>query len=111
MRKLLMSLGCMFLMAGLVIAAETVTLKSYDKEKKAVTVTDKDGKDATYPIANDVKVTNVDKDGNKKEGKFENFEKLLSSEKAAGKAKFDITVEKGKITEFVTKGGGKKKDK
>lgn len=107
MRKLLLSLACMFFMAGLVIAAE-VTLVKYEKDTKTVTVKDSDGKEASYKLTDSTKVYYVDKSGDKKEGKLANVEKMLGNEKLAGKAKFEITTEKGVITEITTKGGKKK---
>ncbi|MBX9623613.1 MAG: hypothetical protein K2X82_07345 [Gemmataceae bacterium] len=109
MRKLLLALGCMFLVVGLVVAADTVTLVKYDKDTKKVTVKDKDDKEATYTITDKTKVTRIDKDGNKKEGKLEEIERFLSSEKAAGKMKMEIEVKDGKLTEIITKGRGKGK--
>lgn len=98
MRKLLLSLGCLLGMAGFVLAAE-VTLVKYDAAKKEVTV--KDGnKEATYKLTTATKVTFIDKDGNAKAGTFETVEKVLTSEKAPGKAKFDITTDKDTVTEI-----------
>ena len=59
-------------------------------------------------ITDKTKFSTTTKDG-AKEGKYEDFEKRLSSDKAVGKMKMDITVEKDTITEFKVKGG--KKDK
>lgn len=109
MRKLLMALGCMFFMAGLVIAAE-VTLVKFDKDKKEVTVKDDKDKETTYKITDKTKFIAIDKDGKETEGKYENFEKRMSNEKAAGKAKFDITGKDGVATEIKTKAGGKGKN-
>ena len=81
MRKLLLSLVCMAFMTGLVIAAD-YTIVSYDKDKKVVTL--------------------KDKDGNKSEGKLEGVEKRLSSDKAVG-GKLDATIVDGVITEVTTK--------
>jgi hypothetical protein len=98
MRKLFLSLGCMLLMTGLVVAAE-VTLVKYDAAKKEVTVKEGD-KEATYKITDKTKIVFIDKDGNAKEGTLEAVEKILSNEKAAGKAKFDVTADKGTATEL-----------
>ena len=54
MRKLLMTLACMLLMAGLVVAAE-VTLVKYDREKKEVTVKEGDV-EKTYRLTDKTKV-------------------------------------------------------
>jgi hypothetical protein len=102
MRKLLLSVVCMAFMAGFVIAAE-YTIVSYDKDKKVVTLKDKDGKEVTGKLTDKTKVTRIDKDGNKTEGKLEGIEKMLGSDKAAGR-KLEATIEDGKITEITTKG-------
>jgi hypothetical protein len=93
----------MAFMAGLVVAAE-YTIVSYDKDKKVVTLKDKDGKEVTGKLTDKTKITRIDKDGNKVEGKLENLEKMLSSDKAAGR-KLEATIEGGSITEVTTKGG------
>jgi len=113
MRKLLISMACLFFMAGLVIAAE-VTLVKYDKDKKEVTVKDDKDKEHTYKITDKTTFTFTTKDGDK-EAKWENVEKMLSNEKyvGSGKAKWDITTDGNKITSVKMKGfgGKKKKDK
>jgi hypothetical protein len=106
MRKLVLSLAAVLFVTGLVLA-DTVTLKSYKPATKEVTVTDKDGKEATYKVTDKTKVMVTDKDGNKKEGTMANLEKMLGNEKLAGKAKFDITTSGDTITEITTKGGKK----
>ena len=58
MRKLLLSLACMFFMAGLVIAGE-VTLVKFDKDKKEVTVKEGDA-EKTYKITDKTKFATVD---------------------------------------------------
>ena len=104
MRKLLCALVVMFLMTGLVVAAEITVLK-YDADKKEITYKDKDDKEVTAKFSDKVKVTVTDKDGNATEGKFEDLEKRLKNPKAAGKFKGDATIEKGEITEFKYKAG------
>lgn len=111
MRKLLLAVGCLLFVVGLVVAADTVTLVKYDKDTKEVTVKDDKDKEATYKLTDKTKVTMTDKEGNKKEGKLEFVEKMLGNEKAAGKAKFEIEVKDGKITEISMKARGKKQDK
>ena len=106
MRKLLMAALCVVFMAGIVVAAE-VTLVKFDSKTKEVTV--KEGeKEVTYKLTDKTKYSTTTKDG-AKEGKYEDFEKRLSSDKAVGKMKIDITTDKDTITEFKVKGG--KKDK
>ncbi|WP_439626705.1 hypothetical protein [Gemmata sp.] len=99
MRKLMSAVVVLFLMAGLVAAAEVMVVK-YDKEKKEVTVKEGD-KEATYTISDKTKVMVGDK-----EGKLEDLEKRLTS-KVANKMKLDITTDKGAITEVKLKGGKK----
>lgn len=93
MRKLMSAVVALFLMAGLVAAAEVMVVK-YDKEKKAVTVKEGD-KEATYTISDKTKIT-VGKD----EKKLEDVEKRLG----AKGAKIEITTEKDGITELKLKG-------
>jgi hypothetical protein len=107
MRKLLMSLATMAFMAGLVVAAE-VTIVKYDKDKEEVTVKDDKDKEATYKISKDIKVSTVDKDGNAKEGKRENFLKRLENIENSKNKKIDITVKDKVITEVKYRQGGKK---
>ena len=100
MRKLLLSLVCTAFMAGLVFAAE-YTIVSYDKDKKVVTLKDGD-KEVTGKLTDKTKVVNIDKDGNKTEGKLEGIEKMLGSDKAKGR-KLEAKIEDGVITEVTTK--------
>ncbi|MDB5311000.1 MAG: hypothetical protein JWO38_5202 [Gemmataceae bacterium] len=104
MRKLLLSVVCMFGMAGLVIAAD-YTIVSFDKDKKVVTLKDADGKEVTGKLTDATKVYRL-KGDEKVEGKLENLEKMLSSDKAVGR-KIEATIKDGSITEIVTKGGKK----
>ena len=101
MRKLLMSLACMLFMTGLVIAAE-VTLVKFDGDKKEVTVKEGDA-EKTYKITDKTKVSFIDKDGNAKDGTLEAATKVLGSKNAPGKMKFEITTDKGDITEMKLK--------
>jgi len=103
MRKLLLSVAALFFMAGLVVAAE-VTLVKFDKDKKEVTVKDGD-KEKTYKITDKTKFSTTDKDGNAKEATYEQAEKRLSNEKAAGKLKLDVTTDGDKLTEVKYRGG------
>jgi hypothetical protein len=107
MRKLLLAL-CVALFAAGVVVADPVTLVKYNADKKEVTVKDKDGKEATYKLTEKTKYIVIDADGNKKEGDAERATKMLASEKAAGKAKFEVTVAGGAITELTMKAGKKK---
>ena len=107
MRKMLMA-AVMALFAAGVVVADPVTLVKYDGTKKEVTVKDKDGKEATYKLTEKTKYATADKDGNKKDSDAEGATKILGNDKAAGKAKFEITVADGAITEITFKRGGKK---
>jgi hypothetical protein len=106
MRKLLLSVASVLLLAGLVVAAE-YTVVSYDAATKTVTL--KDGnKEVKAKLTDSTKVYFVNKDGDKKEGKVESLEKAWA--KKAPK-KIDATVSGGNITEVTVKGGkGKKKN-
>jgi hypothetical protein len=103
MRKLLLSLICMFGMTGIVLASE-VTLLKHDAEKKEVTVKDGD-KDAIYKYCDKTKVTFIDKDlGTSKEGSLEAALKLLNNPKLIGKLKFEVVTDKDTVVEFKIKG-------
>jgi len=103
MRKLMLSIAALCFMAGLVVAAD-VTLVKFDKDKKELTVKDGD-KEKTYKVTDKTKFSTTDKDGNAKESTYDQAEKRLSSDKAAGKLKLDITTDGDKVTEVKYKGG------
>jgi hypothetical protein len=112
MRKLALSVAALFLMGGLVVAAE-VTVVKYDKDSKTVTV--KEGtSEKTYKISDDTKVKLTDKDGNTKDGTVKDLTRRLEFVKADSKrpTKLDITTSGDKITEVKMRsfGGKKKKD-
>ena len=110
MRKLLLSLVCIFGMTGLILAGE-VTLVKHDADKKEVTVKDKDDKEMVLKYTDKTKVTFTDKNGeNGKEGTLEAAVKMLSKEKALGKLKMDITTDKDTITEIKMRGEKKGKN-
>ena len=98
MRKLLLSFSCLLFTSCLVLAAE-VTLVSFDKDKKEITVKDGD-KEATYKITDKTKISFVSKDGAAKEGSYDAVVKVMTSPAAPGKAKFEITTDKGTVTEM-----------
>jgi hypothetical protein len=104
MRKLLLAVVCLCFITGLALAAE-VTVVKYDKDAKKLTVKEGDA-EKTYKITDKTKVSVTGKDGTAKEGKFENLEKMLTSDKAAGR-KLDITTSGDEITEVKMKGGKK----
>jgi len=106
MRKLLLALAVMFCMAGLVVAAEVVSL-GYDKDKKEFKVKEGDA-EKTYKVTDKTKFTVTDKDGkNEKEAKVEDFAKRAAGKDGKGGAKFEIKTDKDEITEVIWKGKGK----
>lgn len=95
MRKLILSLACLLFMTGLVIAAEYAVV-SYDKDTKTLVLKDGD-KEVKAKVSDTTKVTIVDKDGNKTEGKIAGV--LKAWEKKTPK-KINATVSKGEVTEI-----------
>lgn len=98
MRKLLMALVAMFVMAGLVVAGEVFVVSYKDK-----VLTYKEGKDKEEMKATITDSTKfqIDVKGEKKDSDLAAFEKRFGK----GKGKADITVKDGKITEVIWKGG------
>ncbi len=114
MRKFVLAGVALFFTVGLVLAAEVTFLK-YDKDKKELTVRDKDDKEATYKVTSDTKFMFKGKDGSGKDipndKGIERLEKMEDGGKAKGKAKLEIEVDKSKkeVKEITFRGGGKKK--
>ena len=108
MRKMLMSLVALFLMAGLVVAVE-VTVVKFDKDKKEVTVKEGDA-EKTYKYSDKTKFSTTDKDGKATEVKIEDFEKRAGGKGGKGGVKLDVKTEKDSITEATWKAGGKGKN-
>jgi hypothetical protein len=117
MRKLFLATASVFLMAGLAYAVEVIVVR-YNADTKEVTVKEGD-KEVTYKIAENVKVTLKDKEGNTKEGTFADWERRLkfTGGKFGGKGgtrfgggKADITVKDGVITEVTITSFGRKKN-
>lgn len=108
MRKWLGSVGVMFLMAGLVGAAEG-TICKVDLEMKTVTVKEGD-KDNDYQFNEKVKVTAAGRakggNGQAKEGTYADFEKAL---KVGEKLTFEA--KDGVLTEVKITGMGRGKGK
>jgi hypothetical protein len=105
MRKLLMALLIMFVMAGLVIAAE-VTVVSYDKEKKELKYKDADDKEKTATVGKDAKFITTDGKGeNPKDSDYEAFEKRVTGKGGKKGIRLDITVKDDVITEAKWKMG------
>jgi uncharacterized sporulation protein YeaH/YhbH (DUF444 family) len=98
MTKWLGSVGVMFLMAGLGVAAEG-TISKVDLEKKTVTIKEGD-KDTEYQFNDKVKVTSAGGGkgkggkGQAKEGTYDDFEKTLKvGEKLTFEAKDGVLTE------------------
>lgn len=109
MRKWLGPVGVMFLMAGLVVAAEG-TISKVDLDKKTVTIKEGD-KDNEYKFNDKVKVTVAGGKakggkGQAKEGTYADFEKAL---KVGEKLTFEA--KDGVLTEVKITGMGKGKGK
>jgi hypothetical protein len=106
------------MMAGLAFGVEVAVVR-YNADTKEVTVRE-GNKEVTYKIADNVKVSIKDRQGNVKEGTFADWErrlKLAGGKGAGGKGggrfgggKADITVKDGVITEVSITGFGRKKN-
>ena len=94
MRKALLSLACLALMCGFTLAVD-VTLLNYDPAKKVVTVKEGDA-EKTYRLTDKTKVL-VLKDGKAEDSTVDTAIKILRSDRAKGKLKFDITTEEDSI--------------
>jgi len=102
MRKMMLALTVLVFTAGLVVSAE-VTLVKFDPDKKEVTV--KEGEaEKTYRITEKTKFLVVDPTGIAKEVNYSVARKGLASPTSPGKMKFDITTDKGVITEAKMRG-------
>mgnify|MGYP001026414600 CR=1 FL=1 len=121
MRKVFLATASVFLMAGLAYAVDVIVLR-YNPDTKEVVVKEGD-KEVTYKIADNVKVTLKDKEGNTKEGTFADWERRLkfaSGKFAGGKGggkggrfgigKADVTIKDGVITEVTITSFGRKKN-
>lgn len=97
MRKLLLALICHLLMSGLAAAVE-VTLVSFDKELKEITV--KQGEEQrVYKITDATKFYGVDPEGNARAMTYDDAVKGLGNEKAQGRLKFDLTSKDEELVE------------
>ena len=95
MRKLLLALVCLLLMGGIAAAVE-VTLLSFDKDQKQVTV--KEGEaEKVYKITDATKFYGVDPEGKMREMTYDDAVKGLGHEKSQGALKFDVTVKDDEI--------------
>ena len=97
MRKFVLAGVALFFTVGLVLAAE-VTFVSYDKEKKELTVKDKDGKETSYKVTDKTEFKRGDKDLPNDKG-IEALEKMEMNDKAKGKAKLEIDTDKKTLKE------------
>ncbi len=108
MRKLLMALFAMFVMAGLVIAGEGIVTK-VDAEKKKVTI--KVGDAEKEYDATDAKLSRTDKDGKATDSDLATLAKSAARKDKDGKvvgAKVEFEAEGTKLKTVTWKGGGKK---
>ena len=96
MRKLIVAALCLFVSAGLLLAAPVIFV-SYDKEKKELKVKDGD-KEKTYKLDDKTKYTQG-KDDIDAEKAYGVFGKMTE-----GKSKLDVTGEKDVATEVKFKG-------
>ena len=103
MRKFLLSLFCMFFMAGLVVAAEGFMTK-VDVEKKEVTIDDK-----VYTVDDATKITAKGKDASK-DSDLKALAKAAERKDKDGKVGTKVTFEakEKKLTSIEFRGGGKK---
>ena len=92
MRKFVLAGVALLFTVGLVLAAE-VTFISYDKEKKELTVKDKDDKEMSYKVTDKTEFKRGDKDVPNDKG-IEALEKMEMNDKAKGKAKIEIEADK-----------------
>jgi len=100
MRKFALAVAALVACVGLSIAAEVVFL-GYDKEKKELKV--KDGDDTkTYKVTDKTTFKRGEDEVSNEKG-IANLEKMDGNEKAKGKAKLDITVEKDEVKEIKMK--------
>lgn len=106
MRKFLLALLGSTALAGLAAAGE-VTLVKYDKDKKELTVKE-DGGDKIYKVTEKTKYSFAFQDGKETTSTATVAEKLLASDKAAGKAKLDITTDNNTVTAVKIKSTKKK---
>jgi hypothetical protein len=97
MRKLLLALVCLLLLGGLAAAVE-VTLVSFDKEQKEVTVNEGE-EQKVYRITDATKFFGVDPAGKTRAMTYDDAVKGLGNEKSEGRLKFNITVKDDEIVE------------
>jgi hypothetical protein len=97
MRKLLLVLGVLLLLSGIAAGVE-VTLVSFDKDEKTVTVKEGDA-EKVYRITDATKFYGVDPEGKAREMTYDDAVKGLGSSKAGNRLKFNVTVKADEIVE------------
>ena len=97
MRKLLLAFTCVLMLSGLAAAVE-VTLVKFDKDTKEVTVKEGDAR-PVYKITDATKFVAADAAGNTRAMTYDDVVKGLSSPKAEGALKFQITAKGGELVE------------
>jgi hypothetical protein len=107
MRKTLLSLVCLVLATGVVLASEG-TLVKFEGDTKVVTVMEGE-KENNYKITDKTKVTFIDQDGKAADGTVEAVLKIFSKDKVKGKLKFEFTADKDHNITAVTLKGKKNK--
>ena len=107
MRKFVLAGVALFFTVGLALAAE-VTFIKYDKEKKELTVKDKDDKETTYKVTEKTTFKRGEKDVPNEKG-IEALERMEEGGKSKGRSKMDIETEKKELKEVKFRAGKKKK--
>lgn len=110
LRKFALATVALICSVGLTLAADVVFIK-YDKEKKELTVKDKDDKETTYKIDDKVKFKVGEKDLTNEKALTRLEKAETNSEKTKGKSKMKITVEGSELKEVQFPEQKKKKDK
>ena len=101
MRKLLLALGGLLLVSGLAAAVE-VTLVSFDKDQKEVTVKEGEAQ-KVYRITDATKFYGVDPEGKSREMTYDDAVKGLGNDKSQGRLKFDAAVKDDELVEELRK--------
>jgi hypothetical protein len=93
----MLAFGCLLLLSGMAAAVE-VTLLSFDKDHKTVTVREGEA-EKVYRITDATKFYGVDPDGNAREMTYDDAQKGLGNDKARGALKFNVTLKGEDIVE------------
>jgi hypothetical protein len=109
MRKFVLAGVALFFSVGLALAVQ-VSFVKYDKEKKELTVKDKEGKETSYKVTDKTEFKAKGKDGTEKDIPNDKGVARLEKMKEGSKARFDIETEKHDLKSLTFQGGrGKKK--